>query len=91
MIKSFNHKGLQIFFETGSTKGIRADHTKKLKFMLNTLNRIEMIDEIRSVWKCHKLKGDRVNTWSLTVSGNWRLTFEFENGNVYILDYEDYH
>lgn len=91
MIKSFKHKGLQVFFETGSTKGIRSDQAKKLRNMLATIDEMSAIEEIQFLWKCHQLKGNRSNIWSLTVSGNWRMTFEFENGNVYILDYEDYH
>ncbi len=39
----------------------------------------------------HALKGTMANRWSVTVSGNWRLTFEFREGNTYVLDYEDYH
>ena len=39
----------------------------------------------------HALKGDRQSIWSISVSGNWRLTFEFNDGNVHILNYEDYH
>jgi proteic killer suppression protein len=42
-------------------------------------------------YRLHKLKGNRKGTWSITVSGNWRITFEFENGNAYILNNEDYH
>lgn len=91
MIKSFKHKGLQLFFETGSTKGIRSDQAKKLRNMLALIDDISTIEEIQFLWKCHKLKGERSNIWSLTVSGNWRITFEFKNSNVYILDYEDYH
>lgn len=91
MIKSFKHKGLQLFFETGSARGIRADQSRKIKHMLTYLNAISDIDEIRNLWRCHQLKGDRSNIWSLTVSGNWRLTFEFNDGDVFILDYEDYH
>ena len=41
--------------------------------------------------KWHPLKGRAKNRWSIWVSGNWRLTFEFRDGNVYVLDYEDYH
>jgi len=42
-------------------------------------------------YKLHQLKGDRKGTWSISVSGNWRLTFEFVDGNAYLLNYEDYH
>lgn len=39
----------------------------------------------------HPLKGSRKDTWSISVSGNWRITFEFYDGNAYIVNYEDYH
>nr|DAY63857.1 MAG TPA: Plasmid maintenance system killer protein [Caudoviricetes sp.] len=39
----------------------------------------------------HQLQGDKQNLYSITVQANWRLTFEFDNENVYILDYTDYH
>lgn len=42
-------------------------------------------------FKLHLLKGNLKNRWSISVSGNWRLTFEFRDGDVYLLDYEDYH
>ena len=42
-------------------------------------------------FKLHALKGKLKNLWSIRVNGNWRITFEFENGHVYILNYEDYH
>ncbi|WP_256367352.1 type II toxin-antitoxin system RelE/ParE family toxin [Microbulbifer sp. SH-1] len=42
-------------------------------------------------YRLHPLKGQRKGIWSITVNGNWRLTFEFRDGNVYILNYEDYH
>ena len=42
-------------------------------------------------YKLHGLKGNRKGLWSITVSGNWRVTFEFLDGNVHIVNYEDYH
>ena len=42
-------------------------------------------------YRLHPLKGTRKGEWAISVSGNWRLTFRFEAGNVYLLDYEDYH
>ena len=42
-------------------------------------------------WRIHQLKSDRAGTWSVSVSGNWRLTFDLEQGEVCNLDLEDYH
>ena len=39
----------------------------------------------------YRLKGKLKRRWSIWVSGNWRLTFEFEDGDIHVLDYEDYH
>jgi toxin HigB-1 len=42
-------------------------------------------------YRLHPLKGDRKGIWSISVSGNWRITFQFDDGNVYVVNYEDYH
>ncbi|MBD2859562.1 type II toxin-antitoxin system RelE/ParE family toxin [Spongiibacter sp. KMU-158] len=92
MIKSFKHKGLQIFFETGSQKGIQSKHSNKLRMQLTTLDTAHVIEDIDIPgYRLHQLKGQRKAIWSITVNGNWRITFEFENGNAYIVNYEDYH
>lgn len=56
---------------------------------LDTASTIEDIDI--PGYRLHPLKGPRKGIWSISVSGNWRLTFEFIEGNVFILNYEDYH
>ncbi len=92
MIKSLRHKGLALFFETGSTKGIQAAHATKLRMQLIALDTATTIDDMDIPgYRLHELKGDRQSTWSISVNGNWRLTFEFEDGNAYIVNYEDYH
>ncbi|NOR23235.1 MAG: plasmid maintenance system killer protein [Desulforhopalus sp.] len=42
-------------------------------------------------WRLHRLKGDRQSLWAIDVNKNWRIVFEFTDGNAYIVDYEDYH
>lgn len=92
MIKSFKHKGLERFYETGSARGIQAKHEKRLRMQLAALDTAREINDLDIPgYKLHPLKGDRKGTWAITVSGNWRLTFEFSDGNAYVLDYEDYH
>lgn len=92
MIKSFKHKGLRLFYATGSTKGIQAKHSDKLRMQLVALDTAFEIDDLDiSGYKLHPLKGDRKGVWAISVRGNWRLTFEFIDDNVYILNYEDYH
>jgi len=92
MIKSFRHKGLRRFFETGSTAGIQAAHAQKIRLELTALETASTIEDMAVPgFHLHPLKGSRKGQWSITVSGNWRITFEFRDGNAYLLDYEDYH
>jgi len=92
MIKSFRHKGLRRFFETGSTAGIQAAHARKLRLELTALETAATIEDMAVPgFHLHPLRGNRKGQWSMTVSGNWRVTFEFRDGNAYLLDYEDYH
>jgi len=92
MIKSWKHKGLKRFFEKGSTAGIISDHTNRLELLLSALDDADTINDLSMPsFRLHPLVGNRKGTWSVTVSGNWRLTFEFDDGDVYILNYEDYH
>lgn len=92
MIKSFKHKGLEKFHKTGNTKGIQAIHAKKLKHLLSMLEVMKKTDDLNlPSLRFHQLQGDKQNLYSITVQANWRLTFEFDNENVYILDYTDYH
>ena len=92
MIKSFKHKGLKLFFETGKSAGIQAKHVKKLRMQLAAIDTAQVLDDIDLPgFSLHSLKGERSGIWSISVSGNWRVTFEFRDGNAYILNYEDYH
>ena len=92
MIKSFKHKGLEKFYENGSTKGIQANHAKKLRMQFAALDTAKSLDDLDIPgYRLHQLSGDRKDIWSIMVNANWRLTFEFDEGNVYILNYEDYH
>lgn len=92
MIKSFKHKGLKKYFETGSTSGIQSKHERKLRMQLTAIDTAQTIEDVNLPgFKLHPLKGNRDGIWSITVNGNWRITFEFINGNAFILNYEDYH
>ncbi|MCF6216981.1 MAG: type II toxin-antitoxin system RelE/ParE family toxin [Emcibacter sp.] len=92
MIKSFDHKGLERFFVKGSKAGIQANHAEKLRMQLTALHTAVNINDMRLPgWQLHSLSGERKNTWSISVNGNWRVTFVFENGHAYIVNYEDYH
>ena len=92
MIKSFKHKGLERFYESSNTRGIQTTHSKKLRMQLSALDTARAIEDIDIPgYRLHSLKGSRKGIWSITVSGNWRVTFQFSDGNVYIVNYEDYH
>lgn len=92
MIKSFRHKGLKRFFESGTTRGIQVAHAEKLELQLDALDTSVVIEDMNlPSWRLHPLKGRQSGRWSVTVNGNWRLTFEFRDGDAYVLDYEDYH
>ena len=92
MIKSFRHKGLHKFFLDGTKKGIQPKHAEKLADILDLL---EAASEIRDMnfpgSDLHPLKGDLRDFWSVRVSGNWRIIFRFEKGDVLDVDYVDYH
>lgn len=92
MIESFKHKGLERFFTTGSTSGIQFHHKARLEEQLRALHTATEINDMDIPgWHLHPLKGKSQSLWSIRVSGNWRVVFEFVEGNVYIVDYKDYH
>ena len=92
MIMSFRHKGLRKLYETGNAAGVLAAHKSRLRMQLAALNTAMTIDDMDIPgFKLHPLKGEMKGRWAISVNGNWRLTFEFKDGNVFILDYEDYH
>ena len=92
MIKSFKHKGLEKFFLIEDTAKINAEHIKRLKQLLTSINSADFVEDLNLPgYNLHQLKGNRQEIWAITVRANWRITFKFEDGNAYILDYEDYH
>lgn len=92
MITSFRHKGLRKFYESGSLAGIQPAHANRLKMQLAALDTAQTIEDMDIPgFRLHPLKGNEQGRWSIWVNGNWRITFEFKDGNAHILDYEDYH
>jgi proteic killer suppression protein len=92
VIRGFKHKGLAKFFETGSKVGIQAQHVERLRLILGRLSAaIAPTDMALPGLDLHPLKGDRKGTWSVAVSGNWRVTFKFIGKDAESVDYEDYH
>ena len=92
MILTFRHKGLKKFFENGDAKGLPAQYLIRIRLVLTVLDTISELNEINIPGgNLHPLKGDRKGQWSLTIKKIWRITFRFENGDAFDLDYEDYH
>ena len=92
MIQSFRHKGLRRFYEKSSLAGIQPQHAKRLRMQLAALDSAQVIEDMDIPgFRLHPLKGADRGRWSILVNGNWRLTFEFRDGQAYVLDYEDYH
>lgn len=92
MIQSFRHKGLERFFTTGKKSGIQAKHVRRLRLILGRLNAsTSPADMDLPGLHLHQLTGDRKETWSVRVSGNWRVTFRFIEAHAEAVDYEDYH
>lgn len=92
MIKSFRHKGLRRLFETGSALGVQVSHAKRLRMQTAALDTAKTIDDMDIAgFRLHPLKGPLRGRWSICVNGNWRVTFEFQDGNAFVIDYEDYH
>jgi proteic killer suppression protein len=92
MIKSFAHKGLELFHRTGKTSGIQAMHAGRLRLILTSLESAKKATDMDAPGlKLHPLKGDRKGIWAVTVQANWRVTFQFLDGDAEIVSYEDHH
>lgn len=91
-IKSFKHKGLKLFFQTGNTRGINTRHSRKLENRLDRLDASICPEDMNLPgYRLHQLKPKRDGRWAIDVSGAWRLTFEFDGIDAIVIDYEQYH
>lgn len=92
MIKSWKHKGLKLFFETGDKSGIIPQHEKKLKSILQRLDAATKAEDVYTPSiKFHTLTGDKLGFYAVTVSGNWRVIFKFPSTHAEDVNYLDYH
>jgi toxin HigB-1 len=92
MIKSFKHKGLEDFFYTGSKKGIKPEQATRIERILDRLNAASEIKDMNYPGAfLHPLSGDKKGFYAVKVSGNWRIFFQFVDGDAYVVDYDDYH
>jgi proteic killer suppression protein len=92
VIKSFRHHGVELFFRKGSKAGIQAKHATRLRIQLFALDNAKSAKDMNAPgWKLHPLKGELAGLWTISVSGNWRLTFAFKGEDAVLVDYQDYH
>ena len=90
-IQKFRNKGLRELFEDGHTRHIQPTLHRKLEVLLDALEAAISAQDVAHLPGYHLLKGDRAEMYSVTVTGNWRLTFRIENMHVTDVDFEDYH
>jgi toxin HigB-1 len=93
VIRSFAHKGLEAFYQTGSKAGIQPHHAAKLRVLLGALDTASSPASLNlPAWRLHPLTGDMAGHWSVWVNGNWRITFTMDaSGDARIVNYQDYH
>jgi proteic killer suppression protein len=92
MIRRFRHKGLERLFSSGDSSGVNPQFASKLRRMLILLDRGKDPSALNMPgYRLHPLKGGRTGQWAASVSGNWRLVFEFEGENATNVDLVDYH
>jgi toxin HigB-1 len=93
-IKSFAHKGVEEVFHTGHSRRIGPEFHQRMSLILDALDGATEAKDLRGARGFHVLQGARSGTFAMAVSGNWRLTFRFEHGEVgeiLDVDFEDYH
>jgi len=92
MTTGFKHRALKRFFETGSKRGLSAEQAPKIRLILARLNALVTPKDMNLPGlNLHELTGKRKGTWSVRVSGNWRISFRFKTPDAFDIDLEDYH
>jgi len=92
MIKSWKHKGLKELFLKGSKKNVRPDMADRLRRRLDVLDAANSLEALGLPgFRLHPLSGKMKGRYSIRVTGNWRITFRFEEVDVFNVDLEDYH
>ena len=92
MILKIRHKGLRRFYETGDASGIDAKRASWIRIVLTALDTANNPASLNMPgFRLHALKQDRKGQWAITISGNWRLVFEFDGDDITNVDLVDYH
>jgi proteic killer suppression protein len=92
-IRSVRHRGLERFIQDDDARGIRHDLVNRVRNILAALIAASDMQGVEGPpgWRVHQLTGERAGTWSISASGNWRITFVVEQREICDLDLEDYH
>jgi proteic killer suppression protein len=92
-ILSIAHKGLRNYVQKNDPKGLPRDKVERIQNVLAALIQAPDMEGVEGPpgWRIHQLRGDRAGQWSISISGNWRLTFRIEEGAIADLNLEDYH
>jgi proteic killer suppression protein len=92
MIRSFRHKGLKRLHEDDDARGLNAGHVEKLRRILARLDIARVPQDLDLPgYRLHPLKGGLKGFWAVAVQANWRVVFRLEEGQVFAVDYTDYH
>ena len=92
-IATIRHKGLRRFYVDDDLRGPPAGLIEKIRDILTALQEASSPSEVALFpgWRVHRLKGRLGGSWSVTVSGNWRIVFRFDQGQAFDVDFIDYH
>ncbi len=92
-IATIRHKGLRHFYVDDDPRGLPAGLIEKIRDILTALQEASSPSEVALFpgWRVHRLKGRHGGSWSVTVSGNWRIVFRFDQGQAFDVDFIDYH
>ena len=94
-VRAVRHRGLRRLLEDDDPRFLPHELVDRIRRILTVIILAEGMDDFLadapSGWRVHRLSGDRRLEWSVSVSGNWRITFEEDDGHVYRLNLEDYH
>jgi proteic killer suppression protein len=92
MILSISHKGLRLYYEEGNNSKLPSEYSRKIARILTSLDAVTSEEDIVALGSgIHKLSGDLSDFWSIKVSANYRIIFKFDSGDVFEVDYLDYH
>ncbi len=92
MVRDFRHKGLERFFRVGSKAGILPQHAGRLRILLTALEYAQQPQDMDAPgFRLHRLSGKYASYYAVSISGNWRLIFQFDGQDAVKVDYLDYH